>query len=559
MTMPASVEALLDDEDAIHDQVRFSPDVIGEHNPALINIIHLESNPRDVDLVQGILGRAGLICQTVRVDTREAFLAALDKERVDLILAENTPSLDGFTALRLARARSPVVPFMFVSDIAGEEVAIERLKAGARDYVIKSRLARLPFAVRRALREAYERTQRERTERHIRALNVRLEIANEACERANRAKSEFLSYITHDLRTPLNAIMGFAQLLKMDPSADDRQEHLRQILCAGEHLGNLISELLDIARIETGGLCLVRQSISVSEVVHEAVNLVRPLAAQRDVVLSVDREVDEPVYLLADRKKLMQILLNLLTNAIKYNRLGGDVVVTCAYQSAGRFRVHVTDTGPGIQADKLKRLFQPFERLDAEQRDIEGTGLGLALSKGLAEAMGGTLGVTSAPGEGSTFWIDLEQTSRQPSVEQRDEPAAARADHGTVSGKVLYIDNNPANIRLMECICQRRPRVVFVGAKQARIGLEVAATAAPNLILLDLHLPDMSGEDVLQQLREDERTEHIPVAIVSADANPAQIQRLRDAGAVAYFTKPLDIPRLLQMLDAVLGQSLTTA
>ncbi|MBI4886937.1 MAG: response regulator [Acidobacteria bacterium] len=374
-------------------------------------------------------------------------------------------------------------------------------------------------------------------------------------ERASHAKSEFLSRMSHDLRTPLNAILGFAQLLELDTLSAEHLESIRYIRRGGAHLLSLINEVLDIARIESGHLSLSPEPVAIGDIIQHVVELVRPLAAQRGIVFEDDAvTVCGSRHLMADRQRLTQILLNLLSNAVKYNRDGGRVRLTCENVSGGRLRIKVSDTGAGIRPEKLELLFQPFERLGAEQTGIEGTGLGLVLSKGLSEAMGGTLGVESEVDRGSTFWVELALA--EPAAEAAASSVRVRADASSqdsgVTGTVLYVEDNISNRRLMERVLSRRPTVRLVGVAQGQAGLDIARADRPDLILLDLHLPDMHGEEVLRRLWEDPQTRAIPVAVLSADATPAQARRLRAAGATAYLTKPLDVSQVLQLLDDTL-------
>ena len=374
-------------------------------------------------------------------------------------------------------------------------------------------------------------------------------------ERANRAKSDFLSRMSHDLRTPLNAILGFAQLLELDQLREDQYESLRHILKGGAHLLDLINEVLDIARIESGHLSLSPEPVAIAEIVQHVVELLRPLALQREIAFDDDGVAAcAGHYVMADRQRLNQILINLLSNAVKYNRHGGRVSVTCEERAGDRVRVNVTDTGPGIPPGKLKLLFQPFERLGAEQTSTEGTGLGLALSKALADAMGGALGVESVVDRGCTFWLELgaAETPPQAASQGRSRREASEGE-SRVSGTVLYIEDNASNVRLMERVLSRRPGVRLLGAGDGQTGLDVAASERPDLILLDLHLPDMPGEKVLRRLWEEPLTREIPVAVLSADASPAQSRRLLASGASAYLTKPLDIGAVLQLVDQRLG------
>jgi protein-histidine pros-kinase len=378
-----------------------------------------------------------------------------------------------------------------------------------------------------------------------------LEAARREAEEANHAKSEFLSRMSHELRTPLNAILGFSQLLTLEALSDEQHDSVDHVLRAGRHLLELINEVLDISRIEAGRLSLSSEPVSVDDVLREALDLVRPLAQEHDIKVDVEPR-QEKLHVLADRQRIRQVLLNLLTNAVKYNREAGSVTLACEPVTPGTLRISVSDTGPGIANDKLSRVFTPFDRLDAEQGDVEGTGLGLALSKGLVEAMGGSIGVDSTPGVGSTFWIDLPQTESWLDREELqstgiDQPSLAQAR------TVLYIEDNVASAQLMERIFSRWPDVKLISAMQGRMGLELARQHLPDLILLDLHLPDIQGLEVLQKLREDPATRHIPVVVTSADATPGQIARLRAAGADEYLTKPLDIPAFSERVRELLA------
>ncbi len=511
----------------------------------------------------------GIECDVVRVDTRDAFLHHLEDKAVDVIISDVTvPGFDGMTAQKAWREQRPGIPFIFLSGTPGEHVAIERLKAGATDYVLKDWVERLPAVVRRALRETEERVGHQQALEGLRMLTVELErrvdertaqlkhaeevmrVARKEAERANHAKSEFLSRMSHDLRTPLNAVLGFAQLLDMDNLTVDQRESVLQILKAGRHLLGLLNEVLDISRIETGHLSLSPEPVSVSDAIEQTVKQVRPLAATRRIEIDSPPEAGVGRYVQADRKRLNQVLLNFASNAIKYNRLGGRVTLSCDLAPGDRVRITVTDTGGGIRPEKLALLFRPFERLGADQAGIEGTGLGLALSRGLAEAMGGTVGVESEVDRGSAFWIELagSAASNRPAYARplSDRPEFADA----VSGVVLYVEDNAANARLVERLLrQRRPGITLLHASEGELGIAMALHHQPDLIFLDLHLPDIHGEEVLRRLSADPQTRHIPVAVLSADAISSHSERLLAAGAAAYLTKPLDVARLLALLD----------
>ena len=387
----------------------------------------------------------------------------------------------------------------------------------------------------------------------LRRAMIDLETARATADDANRAKSQFLSRMSHELRTPLNAVLGFAQLLQLADLEQAEQDSVGHIIKGGNHLLTLINEVLDISRIESGDINMSPESVLASDVVEETINLLRPLAAERSINLSASADAMCIQYVFADRQRLKQIMLNLLSNAIKYNRVGGTVSLTCDRPSPTRMRLKVTDTGPGIAAADMGLLFVPFERLGADRTDVEGTGIGLALSRRLAEAMGGEIGVESELGRGSTFWIELPLVEGAVDrFERLDEhlhvvkPCSAQA---TCVRNVLYIEDNLANLTLVERIVAHRPDLRIIPAMQGRLGIDLARQQHPAIILLDLHLPDTDGEHVLQQLRDDPVTRSIPVVIISADATAGQVQRLQTAGASAYITKPINVRELLGLLD----------
>jgi signal transduction histidine kinase/ActR/RegA family two-component response regulator len=374
-----------------------------------------------------------------------------------------------------------------------------------------------------------------------------------AAEKANRAKSDFLSRMSHELRTPLNAVLGFGQLLEMDGLTPDQAENVSQITKGGAHLLDLINEILDISQIESGHMSMSPEAVHVGEVIEAAVSLLRPLAEERSVhLIGGDDPGDHFVF--ADRQRLKQILLNLIGNGIKYNRQGGSVSVSCYLPAPGTLRIQVTDTGPGIAPEQFDLLFAPFERLGAEQTSVPGTGVGLALSRGLAEAMGGKLDVDSTPGRGSTFWLEFPVVE---SPVRMYEEANQRSHHQESPSAltVLHIEDNLANVELVERVLAQRPEITVVPAMQGRMGVDLARRHHPVLILLDLGLVDLPGVEVLQILRNDPLTADIPVAIVSADAMPRQVQLLLSSGAIAYLTKPIDIHKLLEIVDDAIARA----
>jgi CheY-like chemotaxis protein len=387
------------------------------------------------------------------------------------------------------------------------------------------------------------------------ALEDALKGAKDDAERANKAKSEFLSRMSHELRTPLNAVLGFGQLLEMDHLNEEQLESVHQILRGGKHLLDLINEVLDIARIESGRLSMSQEPVLVKEALQEALDLIQPLAAERKVGLVVRESEAVRRHVLADRQRLKQVLLNLISNGVKYNREGGGVTVLCTEIPGDRLRIEVSDGGPGIAPEKMDRLFVPFDRLGAENTGVEGTGLGLALSRHLVEAMGGTLRAESTLDVGTTFFVELAITESPEELFARAaEAELAAMERSGRHGTLLYIEDNPANLKLVERVIAAHSDLELLSAMQGSIGLDLARQHGPDLVLLDLHLPDMPGIDVLQNLQNDPRTSQIPVVVISADATKAQIQRLLDAGAKAYLTKPIDVQQFVQVVGEMLGE-----
>ncbi len=377
-----------------------------------------------------------------------------------------------------------------------------------------------------------------------------LELALKDAELANQAKSMFLSRMSHELRTPLNAILGFGQLLGLDALTGPQRESVEQIVKAGKHLLGLINEVLEISRIEAGTISVSKEAIPLIEVVESAVRMIEPLAANANVRVEKEWDARALGFALSDKQRLAQVLINLLSNAIKYNRVGGKVTVRCR-KAGSKYRIEIQDTGPGIQPAMLPRLFVPFDRLGAECSHVEGLGLGLALSKRLAETMGGDLGLAETGAAGSMFYVEIPSTEAPQMPETSQAVSDPEPTCRTVK-TILYIEDNKSNTSLMNGIMRIRPWLRLVTAENGREGIRAAQEVQPDLVLLDLHLPDMDGKRVLHELRSDPATAHIPVIIASADANPEQERALAVAGAAGYLTKPLDIGALFQAMDAEL-------
>jgi len=451
-----------------------------------------------------------------------------------------------------------------------------------------------------------------------------LHASRDAAEKASRAKSDFLSRMSHELRTPLNSILGFAQLLQMDNLPGQQTDAVDHILRAGRHLLDLIDEVLDIARIESGYLELALAPVAVSEIVSEALELTNPIAARAEVIIRSSVDPRDGHVVTADRQRFMQVLLNLLSNAVKYNRPGGRVDVSCDPGAPGRLTLAVADTGRGIRAEDLHRVFVPFDRLGAEQSGIEGTGVGLALSQHLCERMGGRISVQSVADVGSTFTVDLPAS--EPAPDTADAGDSATGDTGTGdtgtgdtgtgnaatlapgttgtsatapgttatgaavtvtpvsdtadgapgtdsqpqmpggsdldadlgwspgpgrSFRVLLVEDNLTTLDLVERVLSRRPGTEVLAAMQGGLGVELAREHLPDMILLDISLPDMTGNTVLDRLGEDPATANIPVAVVGADAPAQQVRQLLGRGVMGFLAKPIDVRGLLSLVDAV--------
>jgi PAS domain S-box-containing protein len=409
-------------------------------------------------------------------------------------------------------------------------------------------------------------TERKRFERALQETNVELEGAKLAAEKANLAKSDFLSSMSHELRSPLNAILGFAQLMESaSPVPNDSQkESIAQILQAGWHLLKLINEVLDLAVIESGKVSLSSEPVSLAEVISECQAMMESQAQQRGIRMTFP-QFEHPIFVRADRTRLKQVVLNLLSNAIKYNKDQGTVVVECtgsetpslnsAASGPERIRISVKDTGAGLSPEKLAQLFQPFNRLGQEAGGVAGTGIGLVVTKRLVELMEGVLGVDSTVGVGSVFWCELIPANAPELVapsHAAEVPIPLPTQPGAPLRTLLYVEDNPANLKLVAQLIARRPDIRLLSAVDGPRGIALARESRPEVILMDINLPGISGFDALKILREDATTAHIPIIALSANAMPRDIERGLEAGFFRYLTKPIKVKEFMETLNVAL-------
>jgi signal transduction histidine kinase/AmiR/NasT family two-component response regulator len=388
-------------------------------------------------------------------------------------------------------------------------------------------------------------------------VELELHDAMAVAEKANLAKSDFLSSMSHELRTPLSAVLGFAQLIESgEPAPTVTQKRcVDQILKAGWYLLDLINEILDLALIESGKLSLSLEPISLSDVMQECRTMIEPQAQKHGISVTFPR-IEMRYFVQADQTRVKQVLINLLSNAIKYNKVGGTVVVECVASGTERIRICVEDSGGGLTPEQLAQLFQPFNRLGQEGNVEEGTGIGLVVCKRLVELMGGVIGVESVVGKGSVFWIDLnlmaEPQATVGAIESTDS-VRAPVEAGAQVHTLLYVEDNPANLMLVEDLIARRPDIRLLSARDGNRGIELARASRPDAILMDINLPGISGIIAMKILALDPATAHIPVVALSANAMPRDIERGLEAGFFRYLTKPIKVNEFMKTLDVTLA------
>ncbi len=481
------------------------------------------------------------------VDINQEFVEALEYTRNELINRTNTE-----LQLFINRSMREIILNQLNNGLAVRKMEVQfRSKTGKIKTGLLSADIIYVGEDRCLLTVTMDITDRKKAEEQILQ-------AREEAEKANTAKSEFLSRMSHELRTPLNAILGFAQLLEMGQLSDSQQKGVNHIIRGGKHLLELINEVLDITRIESGRLSLSLEPVRLIDVFNEMIETVSLMAKNRQVDLILVESSENKTYVKSDRQRLKQILLNLINNAIKYNNPQGKVEILTQIiyneEKPTTTKILITDSGRGISQENLQKLFNPFERIGAEQTEIEGSGLGLAVVKKLLDAMHGKVGVESQPGKGSTFWIELPYC--ESGLESFDNQLLNKTFNSAEfpqTGTIFYIEDNISNIELIEqIITSHRPNIKLLYNKSGNQAIELCRKYKPDLVLLDLNLPDKHGSEILKLILDDDEIKHIPVVIISADAMPQQLDKLLRIGAKKYLTKPLNIVEFLNVVDKYL-------
>ncbi|HAT30736.1 MAG TPA: hybrid sensor histidine kinase/response regulator [Janthinobacterium sp.] len=508
--------------------------------------------------------------ETTGLVSGEAALTLLGAEKFELMLTDlMMPGIDGIALVQAARQIDPDLSCIIMTGEGSIASAVQAMRIGALDYIVKPfKVSALQPILARALEARLLRIENAKLERQLRehaaeldVMNRELKLAKHQAEAANQAKSVFLSNMSHELRTPLNAILGFGQVLTSETLPSTPQEKKKfawHIVAAGRHLLTLINEILDLAKVEAGAMSLSLETVALSDIFLECRAMIEPLAQKRGIGLTFPDALGRHV--VADRTRLKQVLVNLLSNAIKYNREHGSVTLECPPTGSGRVRICVRDTGAGLDASQLEAIFQSFNRLGREGSNEEGTGLGLVLSKRLAEAMHADIGVSSEVGVGSVFWVEFALCE---AVQARAEkplpppPAAPLAllPRARARPALLYVEDNPMNLHLVEELIRLRADLDLdlLAAMDGHAGIELARLHHPRVILMDINLPGMDGFETLRMLRSDPNTADIPVIAVTASAMPSDIRRGLAAGFFDYLTKPIDIARFTKAIDGALA------
>ncbi|MDD4929101.1 MAG: response regulator [Gallionella sp.] len=504
-------------------------------------ILLVDDTPDNLTLMSNVL-RSAYRVKIANCGEKALKIASSDQPPDLILLDIMMPGMDGYEVCRQLK-RNPNtmnIPVIFLTAMTETEDEQKGLELGAVDYITKPISPAIVMA-------------RVRNHLALQKINRELESAKLVAEKANLAKSSFLSSMSHELRSPLNAILGFAQLMESEspPPTSSQVQSITQIIKAGWHLLELINEILDLAKVESGQVPMLKEPVSLDAVMLECQGMTAPLAKQRGITMSFPPP-DETWFVSADRTRVKQVLINLLSNAVKYNREHGSIEITCTATTPGRIRVNIKDTGAGLTPEQLTQLFQAFNRLGQETGIEEGTGIGLVVSKRLIELMGGTIGADSTPEVGSVFWFELASAAQPHLPVEMNVATQPDIRRQARIHTLLYVEDNPANLQLVERIIAHHPDLALLTATNATLGIELARTHLPDLILMDINLPGISGTEAMKILREDQLTKHIPVLAVSANAIPLDIETGIRAGFFRYITKPIKIGEFMETLDSAL-------
>lgn len=512
-----------------------------------LNILLVEDSSTSAMMARTVLESGESIHGKFILTTAKTLAEAmgfLENSKFDLVLLDLTlPDSEGIETLSRVRAKAPELAIVVLTATDDEAVGLEALQIGAQDYLIKDET--YPKLLKRSVSYASERF---RIERSLRQERDRSDVAN-------KAKSNFLASMSHEFRTPMNAILGFGQMLiynKASPLDKTQKEYVDIILRSGEHLLDLINDTLDLAKIEAGMAEIKLETVNISNLISECIDLISPLAEKRSITVKSNKSENSNVHVLADKTRLKQVLINIFSNGIKYNNKNGKLSITQSQSGDGWVRVEVTDTGKGIAAENFEKVFVAFSRLEPEDSEIEGTGIGLAVTKELIERMGGKIGLESTIGKGTTFWIEIPEDMTVSDGEKTKSKSGDSMRYSQIGYSLLYVEDNPANRMLIEKVISRVEGAKFMWAETAEDGIKIAQEKNPDIIIMDINLPGMNGIEALKILQSMKETKNIPVVALSANAMPHDIERGMKAGFVRYLTKPIDINIFLKAVDGAL-------